>query len=67
MNPNEREREKRMRNWREFLRSEDGPTATEYAVMLSLIIVVVVGTIRVLGWHVRDNMQTSADTIDSVI
>lgn len=56
-----------MRNWREFLRSEDGPTATEYAVMLSLIIVVVVGTIRVLGWHVRDNMKTSADTIDSVI
>ncbi len=56
-----------MKNWLNFLREEDGPTATEYAVMLSLIIVVVVGTVKLLGWHVRDNMQTSADTIDSVI
>ena len=33
----------------EFIRSEVGPTATEYAVMLALIIVVAIGTITTLG------------------
>lgn len=32
-----------------FLRSEDGPTATEYAVMLALIIIVALGAITSLG------------------
>lgn len=32
-----------------FLKSEDGPTATEYAVMLALIIIVALGAITGLG------------------
>jgi pilus assembly protein Flp/PilA len=32
-----------------FLKSEDGPTAVEYAVMLALIIVVCIGAITTLG------------------
>jgi pilus assembly protein Flp/PilA len=36
-----------------FLRSEDGPTATEYAVMLALIIVVCIATIKSLGTKVN--------------
>jgi pilus assembly protein Flp/PilA len=32
-----------------FLRSEDGPTATEYAVMLALIIIVALTAITGLG------------------
>jgi len=32
-----------------FLREEDGPTAVEYAVMLSLIIVVCIAAITTLG------------------
>ena len=32
-----------------FIKSEDGPTATEYAVMLALIIIVAIGTITTLG------------------
>ena len=32
-----------------FLRSEDGPTATEYAVLLALIIVVAVTAISLVG------------------
>jgi pilus assembly protein Flp/PilA len=32
-----------------FLRSEDGPTAVEYAVMLALIVVACVSTITTLG------------------
>ncbi len=32
-----------------FLKSEDGPTAVEYAVMLALIIVVCIAAIQTLG------------------
>jgi len=32
-----------------FVKSEDGPTAVEYAVMLALIIVVCIGAITTLG------------------
>ncbi len=38
---------------KDFLRSEDGPTATEYAVMLALIIIVAIGTITTLGTTVK--------------
>jgi len=42
-----------MRHWLEkaarFLRSEDGPTAVEYAVMLALIVVVCIAAISTLG------------------
>jgi pilus assembly protein Flp/PilA len=37
-----------------FIRSEDGPTATEYAVMLALIIVAAITTIGLLGTKVND-------------
>lgn len=39
---------------KEFIYSEDGPTATEYAVMLALIIVVALAAIQTLGEGVRD-------------
>ena len=48
--------------WRaigEFLSREDGPTAVEYAVMLSLIIVVCLAAISVLG-------QKASGTFDKV-
>lgn len=35
--------------WRRFLADEQGPTATEYAVMLALIIVVAIGSITTMG------------------
>ena len=37
-----------------FIKSEDGPTATEYAVMLALIIVACIGAITLLGGQVED-------------
>lgn len=36
-----------------FLKSEDGPTATEYAVMLSLIIVACILAVTALGTAVK--------------
>ncbi len=42
-----------------FLRDEEGATATEYAVMLALIIVVALGAITALGQRVN---QAFTDT-----
>lgn len=44
-----------------FLKSEDGPTATEYAVMLALIIVAAITIITQLGSTVT-GVFTTADT-----
>ena len=44
-----------------FLKSEDGPTATEYAVMLALIIIIALGAITGLGTTVS-GIFTSVDT-----
>ncbi len=44
-----------------FLKSEDGPTATEYAVMLALIIIVALGAITGLGTTV-EGIFTDVDT-----
>lgn len=42
---------------KDFLRSEEGPTATEYAVVLAGIIVVAIGTITSLGSTVKAVMD----------
>jgi pilus assembly protein Flp/PilA len=44
-----------------FVVSEDGPTATEYAVMLALIIVVALTAIQTLGTSVQ-GIFTSVNT-----
>jgi pilus assembly protein Flp/PilA len=46
-----------------FLKSEDGPTAVEYAVMLALIIVVCIGAITTLG----SNANTTFTSVGSAI
>ena len=49
-----------------FLVSEDGPTATEYAVMLALILLVALGAISVLGSKVSSvftTMKTDMETL----
>jgi pilus assembly protein Flp/PilA len=43
-----------------LLRAEEGPTATEYAVMLALIIMVALGAITGIGQTV-DTIFTNAD------
>jgi pilus assembly protein Flp/PilA len=39
----------------EFIKNENGPTATEYAVMLALIIVVCISAITALGQKVSQD------------
>ena len=49
---------------RSFLASEDGPTATEYAVMLALIIVVAIAAISTLGDRVNTMFGSVATELD---
>ena len=48
---------------RRFLVSEDGPTAVEYAVMLAVILVLVVGTIRLIGSNANNVFSNAASSI----
>ena len=43
-----------------FLASEDGPTAVEYAVMLSLIVVVCLTAIQAIGTNATATFNTVA-------
>lgn len=48
---------------RSFCRDESGPTATEYAVMLALIIVVSMAAIGTFGLNVRDSVFGSVNAM----
>ncbi len=48
-----------------FLKSEDGPTAVEYAVMLALIIVVCIAAISALGSNASGTFNKVATTVGS--
>ena len=48
-----------------FLKSEDGPTAVEYAVMVALIIVVSIAAITTLGNTVKGTFTTTSDKIST--
>ncbi len=48
---------------RRFLRSEDGPTAVEYAVMLSLIVLVCLNAISTIGSHAASVFSKVANSI----
>ena len=48
---------------RRFLSSEDGPTAVEYAVMLSLIIAVCLAAITTIGSNASSVFSNVANSI----
>ena len=50
-----------------FMRSEEGPTAVEYSVMLGLILLVVIGSISYLGTVVSDSYDDSSTKINDKI
>ncbi len=49
----------------DFLRSENGPTAVEYAVMLALIIVACIGAITTLGGNANATFNTVGSVVSS--
>jgi pilus assembly protein Flp/PilA len=54
-----------MQSVRRLLRSDEGPTAVEYAVMLSLIIVVCLAAVRAIGTNAKATFQNTANSIAS--
>ena len=46
-----------------FLKSEDGPTAVEYAVMLALIVIVCLTAIRAIGTQAATTFNNIANTL----
>jgi len=55
-----------MKNWiKAFLKDEEGATATEYAVMLALIIVVALGAISALGTRVEQAFTDTSDALEA--
>ena len=54
-----------MKTLKNFLKSEEGPTATEYAVMLALIIVVCIAAIGTLGGRVNAMFGAVAGALDA--
>ena len=51
---------------RRFLKSEDGPTAVEYAVMLALIILVALGAITTVGTTTQGTFTNIGSTLSGV-
>ena len=50
-----------------FLKSEDGPAAVEYAVMLALILAAIFATVQAVGLQVGDTFDHAHDEISGAI
>jgi pilus assembly protein Flp/PilA len=50
-------------SFRQLLTSEDGPTAVEYAVMLSLILVACIAIVTTLGQSMGSNFSTVSGSV----
>ncbi len=50
---------------KKFLKSEDGPTAVEYAVMLALIVVVCLAAINTIGTNANQAFQRVGQSLAS--
>jgi Flp pilus assembly pilin Flp len=49
--------------WRNFWSDESGQDIAEYAVMLAVILVIVVGTIRLIGTNANNVFSSVASSI----
>lgn len=52
-----------MKSVKQFLVSEDGPTAVEYAVMLSLIVIVCITAITAVGTNAEARFNEVKDAL----
>ena len=48
-----------------FLKSEDGPTAVEYAIMLALIVIVCLTAIQAVGTNTNSTFERIASEIEA--
>lgn len=54
-----------MQSVKKFLKSEDGPTAVEYAVMLALIVIVCLTAIRAVGTNASQRFNDIATELQT--
>ena len=47
-----------------FLVSEDGPTAVEYAIMLALIVIVCIGAVQSIGQSANSKFQDANNALN---
>ena len=52
-----------MLNLAKLIRSEEGQDIAEYAVMLAVILVIVVGTVRLIGSNANNAFSQAASSI----
>lgn len=52
-----------MNSVKTFLKSEDGPTAVEYAVMLALIVIVCLTAIGAIGTNANSKFEDVRDAL----
>lgn len=50
-----------------FLKSEDGPTAVEYAVMLAMIVIACLGAVQGMANATADSFDDSAAHLNGVL
>jgi pilus assembly protein Flp/PilA len=55
-----------IKSLKQFLVSEDGPTAVEYAVMLGLIIATLIATIQAVGTKANSGLTKTSNLMDSM-
>ncbi len=48
-----------------FLKSEDGPTSVEYAVMIALIIIVCIVSLTTLGSNANTSFTTTGNALSA--
>ena len=56
-----------VRKIKRFLASEDGPTATEYAVMLALILGLAIGSLSIFGNNAGGLWGNNSTQLDSAM
>jgi len=56
-----------MRQVLRFLKEEEGPTALEYAIVLSLIFIAAIVAIAVLGQNTNESIDSSAGSIGKAV
>jgi Flp pilus assembly pilin Flp len=49
--------------WRELLQEDNGQDIAEYAVMLAVILVLVVGTVRLIGGNANNAFSAVASSL----
>ncbi len=63
--PSEEDMKKFVSKVQNFLKSEDGPTAVEYAIMLALIVIVCLTAISAIGTNANSAFQDIAADLNS--